>query len=308
MNPLIANKASFGRHETFPLRFGWVAKGYAACREDPNVFEKDDAIVTLGVGKNMISAIRYWITAVGVISTQGRSLMPTDLGTAIFSEEGWDPYLENDATIWLLHWLLAANATDATSMFWFFNRFHKPEFSAKELHDALLEFCNENITTRFSQSTLKHDVTLILRMYQPARPSREGPFEESLDSPLSTLGLITSIDGTRHYESRPEFRGRLPLAPFGFAVAEIFEQVKQAALPVEQFMHGDGCLAAPGSVFRLSQECLVRKLEELVRWLPRHFELRETAGIRQVYQLASISPYQVLRTHYEVRSVSEATA
>ena len=127
MIPLNRDRSAFGRHETFPLRFGWLTKGHQACRENPDIFEQDDATVTLGVGKNMVSAIKYWMLATQIVNHDKTVLRPAELGDKIFDEAGWDPYLEDDATIWLLHWLLASNAADATAVFWFFNRFHKPE-------------------------------------------------------------------------------------------------------------------------------------------------------------------------------------
>ena len=50
------NKASFGRHETFSLRYFWLTKGFQALVENPNIFKSDAATVTLGVGKNMVNA------------------------------------------------------------------------------------------------------------------------------------------------------------------------------------------------------------------------------------------------------------
>ena len=60
MTPFVANKVAFGRHETFHLRFGWLTKGYRSWCETPKIFEEDDPTVTLGVGKNMVTSIRYW--------------------------------------------------------------------------------------------------------------------------------------------------------------------------------------------------------------------------------------------------------
>jgi hypothetical protein len=308
MSPLTSNRASFGRHETFPLRFGWLTKGFREWCERRDVFEQEDATVALGVGKNMVNAIRYWMVASSIVRPHGRAIEETEVGHSIFSEKGWDPYLEDDTTLWLLHWLIASNATEATSIFWFFNRFHKPEFASNEVLDALRDFCKENVTGRFAESTLKHDVTLILRMYESAGEDDDVPFEEGLDSPMATLGLVHPLEGTKYHESRPEFRWRLPVAPFGFAVAELFQQMAQPAIPVERLLHSDGVLATPGAVFRLTEECLVRKLEELIAWMPGYYELRATAGIHQLYKLRGLAPIDLLRHHYEGRKPAETTS
>lgn len=292
MIPLNPERTAFGRHETFPLRFGWLTKGYQVLSQDPEVFEREDATVTLGVGKNMVSAIKYWLRATQI---EGRDSV---LGRKIFSEDGWDPYLEDDATLWLLHWLLASNAADATAVFWFFNRFHKPEFTGDELRHALKTFAAEQLASRASETTLKHDAALLVRMYQPTAVSKSVPLEESLDSPFALLGLIRPQPGTRHHESKPEFRAHLPAAVFGYAVAEIFALLGEPNLPVERLMRSDGILAAPGAVFRLTEECLIAKLEELIAWWPGAFELRESAGIHQLYRLAAPAPLEILQRHY----------
>ena len=56
---------TFSGHETFPFRYPWLKKGFDAVREDVSVFGRDDAITTLGVGKNMVRSIRHWCLAAG---------------------------------------------------------------------------------------------------------------------------------------------------------------------------------------------------------------------------------------------------
>jgi len=306
MIPLITERSSFGRHETFPLRFGWLTKGVGAWLRDPEIFEKDEAIVELGVGKNMVEAIRYWMVASQIVTVNGKVLEPTEIGRRIFYKDGWDPFLEDDATIWLIHWLIASNPADATTPFWFFNRFHKPEFTGKELQDALNSFIRENLRQRVAAGTLKNDITLLLRMYGPSRASKAVPLEEGLDSPMALLRLVGHQEGTKVHISRPEYRARLPLAPFAFAVAQLFEQTQEQVLPIERLLHSDGFLAAPGSVFRLTEECLVAKLEAMIASLPGRFELRQTAGIHQLYRITSVSALNILTQYYEAKNARRA--
>lgn len=301
MIPLNPDRTAFGRHETFHLRFGWLTKGHQAWFEDPDVFDREDATVKLGVGKNMVTAIRYWMIATRIAESVHQRVQPSPLGLRIFDADGgWDPYLEDDATLWLLHWLLASNAEQATTLFWFFNRFHKPEFTGDELRHALQGFVKEKLDARVSETTLKHDTDVLIRMYQPTATGKAMPLEESLDSPMAMLGLVQPA-GSKFHESKPEFRPQLPPAILGFAVAELFEATGAPALPIERLMRGDGKLAAPGSVFRLTEECLVAKLEDLMAFQPGAFELRETAGLHQVYRLADLTPLDFLQRHYAGR-------
>lgn len=103
--------ASFSRHETFHLRYGWLKKGYDAIARDPHVFTRDDATVRLGVGKNMVRSIRFWGLAAKVYSAdkKAKAVRPTGMGRTLLDDAGGlDPYLERPDTLWILHWLVFA--------------------------------------------------------------------------------------------------------------------------------------------------------------------------------------------------------
>ena len=99
LNP---HKVGFGRHETFSLRYSWLSKGFQALLEDPGVFASEDATVTLGVGRNMVHAIRFWLLAAQLMEPAGKGFQPTPVGEMIFDAKGFDPYLEDEATLWLI--------------------------------------------------------------------------------------------------------------------------------------------------------------------------------------------------------------
>ena len=48
---------------------------------------------------------------------------------------------------------------------------------------------------------------------------------------------------------------------------------------------------------------LITKLEEMITWLPNNFELRETAGIHQLYKLKQIEPLDGLEKFYRESKV-----
>lgn len=296
---------AFGRHETFALRYGWLTKGYKALRENISVFDQDDATIVLGVGKNMVSSIRYWMRATQVI--EGGSLTPTAVGRLIF--ESFDPYLEDEATIWLLHWLIASNPEFATSWYWFFNKFHKPEFTSQELVTALGDFIKDKVqeNRRPSLGTIKNDAHLLHRMYTLSTGNTRTPIEDALDSPLSLLGLVTQSAGGRSFQSRPEERAALPEYILGFAVMQILRERNTISLPIEDIMYSRDTYSAPGSVFRLTESALLKKLEMLVQAASDIFEIRESAGVHQLYLLAELEPHELLGRHYE-KSLGEKAA
>lgn len=299
-------KSAFGRHESFPLRFGWLTKGAQALISGEPVFEAEDATVRLGVGKNMVSAIRYWLQAVRIIERGSEGWTFTKTGEYIFDDDGFDPYLEDEATIWLLHWLIASNPELATSWWWFFNRFHKPEFTGAELTAALQDFVKDSVKGRTAASTLKSDSEVLRRMYVRSAPRSKLQLEDTLDSPLSVLGLINELPDSRAYQSRPGQRESLPPLILGFAVLELFDALGESQLPVSDLMYGTTGYPALGAVFRLSEGALLAKLEQLVTEMPGVLAFRETAGIHQLYWVGECTPLDMLTAHYADTSEREA--
>lgn len=294
-------KVTFGRHETFSLRYSWLTKGVQEFTNDAGIFTSDEATVKLGVGKNMVNSIRYWMLATQILSQSKEGYSLTPVGEAIFGEKGFDIYLEDEATIWLIHWLLASNPTMATSWYWYFNYFHKPEFSNKDVLDNLHNFAKQQIVSKFSVGTLKKDVDILLRMYSQSKLNSRLAIEESLDSPLSLLNLISHFPDSKSYYSIPEDRNKIPLGIIGFAVMSIFQQIKIPAIPIENLMYMKGNQPALGAIFRMTESAFIAKLEQLTRYIPNLLDIREDAGIHQLHLLIDAKdcdPIIYLQKHY----------
>ena len=134
------------------------------------------------------------------------------------------PHLEDDATIWLVHWLLASNPPGATAVYWFFNHFHKPAFATDEVAASLAGFVDREAAARTSSATLDRDAAMLLRMYARTAAGNRLTLEDVLDSPLSLLDLVDRVDARRR-RSAPSPRADLPLPVFAFAVAEVFRHL-----------------------------------------------------------------------------------
>ena len=129
-----AKKTKFSGHQTFAFRYGWLEKGVNAVEEFPQVFAEEDAIVRLGVGKNMVESIRHWCHVAQLIEEDSapkpsgsQPLRVTPLAKKLFLKPAWDPFLEDDASLWLVHWLLVSNPRQGTSWQLAFGHFHRPD-------------------------------------------------------------------------------------------------------------------------------------------------------------------------------------
>lgn len=299
LKPLNPKKASFGRHETFALRYSWLTKGFQAYQKNPTIFSSDEATIELGVGKNMVNAIKYWLRASSMLLDGDNELQASDLGTSIFSDEGWDPYLEDEATLWLIHWQLATHAELGTAWYWFFNCYHKAEFTSEEAAKSLSDFVQSQLTAKHSERTVKQEIAIILRMYCTPKGQLKG-HEEILDAPLTTLRLVTAIEGSNTYRSHGSQQPGLPEGMMAYAVNEVFNQRQVENLPIEDLMYGPKNGIALGSIFRLTESALLAKLENVAKAYPNIFQINETAGINQLYrQNSHVVSVEFLRQHYQ---------
>lgn len=92
-------------------------------------FNQPSAIVSLGVGKNMVQSIRHWGVATGVLEEMGRGEVAVAVvGQRLLSE--WDVYLEDAGSLWLLHWLLINRPDKAAAWHFAFFRWTRQEFSS----------------------------------------------------------------------------------------------------------------------------------------------------------------------------------
>lgn len=272
-------KPCFSGHETFPLRFGWLQKAYRAviradsAKDAARVFRDPDSIARFGVGRNMVGSIRYWATAVGILAEIRNGLKINWLGDFLFGKAGIDPYLEEDASLWLLHWHLAGR-TRLTSAYWLFNEFRGGSFVRQDICAALLKLAQER-TWRVAPTTVDRDLQCLLRTYIGGRGSSEAG-----ESILAELGLVRPLDKHRSRLSR----GRKPSIPdcvFAFCLNEFWAGCfeSQNTMSFENATYAPG---SPGRVFLLDEDDVVGRLERLEQTSAGDLAWSETAGLRQI--------------------------
>lgn len=282
-------------HETFPLRYGWLKKAFDAVAEAEfatgarSVFFADDAIARFGVGRNMVSSMRHWATAAGVITEDGLAVTP--LGRFLFGEGGLDPYMEDPLTAWLLHWKLCSNPRN-TTWFWAFSHYPAPTFDRDLLVRGIEKLASNHPRARASISTIRNDVACFVRAYVARPPSAKAGHEDSLESPLTELGLIQPTgkrDGFRFV------RGRKPTLGPGMVAYAVHDYWlgRSLARPVstartlsfEALAHEPG---SPGRVFVLDENALADFLLEIEDVTCGTYQWSETAGLKQLIRVREI--------------------
>ena len=293
--PLYQNKYNpqFSGHETFPLRYGWLKKVFDRVSETQSGTENrdacwgDGAIARFGVGKNMVSSMRYWAKAAGIIKELStNSVKTTRLGELLFGSEGLDPWMEYPATLWLLHWQFAAYP-NRTTWFWAFSHYPAITFKREDLINKLGRLAKENAWSRVAQATLKNDVACFIRTYVARQPSGRAGHDDALESPLIELGLIKAIgknDGFRFV------RGPKPTLGdgiFAYTILDFWSRFysNTATLSFEAIAHAPG---SPGRVFQLDENGVVDHLALLDNTTDGALRWSETAGLKQVVRNVEI--------------------
>ena len=183
----------FRAHDTFFIRKGWLNKGMRNVNKDPAVFmgTNGNPMDILGIGANMVKALRYWLQAVNLTSEPNsgkREQSFTGFGRVVFEN---DPYIEEMGTLWLLHYQLAKNKDEATAWYYFFNEFKPSEFTKEDFVKQLSNYIRIN-GEEVSERSLEDDYNCIINTYVPrikSSPEKVQP-ESNIDCPLGELGLI----------------------------------------------------------------------------------------------------------------------
>jgi len=299
--------AKFSGHQSFPFRNTWLTKGVVHCAENPSIFREDDALVTLGVGKNMVDSIKYWCLATQVLevdpeikNNRGYFLRPTSLGSKIFLEDdGWDRYLEDEATLWLLHYLLATNPEWATTVYYAFNKMTGLQFTRDSLQQSITSIAAGMPRLRWTENTIRRDLNVFVRMYVGAHHETRSSVEDSLDCPLAELGLIYQEPIGKIYAFSRGPKDSLPDAVVFYAIWN-YAQSKdgQRTFAFDELAYQP---FSPGRVFKLDELALAERLEHLAELTSGAWQLTETAGYRQVLQREDIDPIEILNDYYELR-------
>ena len=290
----LAEDYRFGGHQTFPLRIAWLPKAAMGLSSGQDVLgDMVEGVVKLGLGKNMVEALRCWVGAYGVAQRTAEGWRLTDEGRAIFGPGGFDPYLEDLQTLWWLHWKISTQ--DPGRFFaWelLFNRWNEPHFTASAVLAAFAREA-ERSGRSLSEISLKQHFDVWLRTYSAPRGGRLG--EEGLDSPLVALGLVRPA-GEREELGRREPVYAFDLGPkrainqalFRYCLADWWERrrLHEDTAPFHDVVTGPG---SPGRIFRMPESEVRSRLDLLARG-GGEFELAESLNQQQVRRISKVAP------------------
>ena len=275
---------TFSGHESFYCKSLWLKKGYDFVSANKN-FNDAGAVVDLGVGKNMVSAIRYWLRAFGLLEENS----VTEIANYLFNNvNGKDPYIEDLGTLWLLHYLLTKTELASVYKLFFvdFQREKNSEFTREQLQFFLKR---KNAETRYknlyNENTVKRDIGVLLQNYVTPQ---QGKPNEDFSALLINLNLIKQAEDKSLYFNT---KGKADLVPEIFLYAIINDKKNENIVPFDKLMD----LAL---IFCLSKTELIDTILLLVEEYPQFLRYTDDGGIRQLFFLQEMDKNEILEQCY----------
>lgn len=285
------DKLSFSGHDTFNCRQFWLKKGLDHIWAQRKF--NDDAVIELGVGRNMVSSIKYWVTVFGLISKD----VPNRLAEEIFkSETGLDPYLEDINTLWLMHYnLVTSEKASIYSMV--FNDFRrlKIEFTREMLKDFIIKSCERLGVKNINPRTVEKDIGVFILNY--ALPEKSKGIESDFSGLLYELNLLTRLERSgkdKWYKIENTSRRTLAARIALFCI--LYNANENTIFSFKDLLDKENSI---GRVFALSANGLYDKIQEFVQLYPKHLTFADNAGVKVLQITKELDCWTVLKDHYE---------
>lgn len=288
------NNLKFSGHDTFHCRQQWLLKGIELIDNHKlNGFSNlEEAILNLGVGKNMVQSIHYWLRAFDLIDEDKKL---TEIAYLIFSNNnGFDRYLEDEGTLWLLQYLICKSEY-ASIYKLIFADYIKERISNEFDENQIKKFIKSKVEKDISDNTLSSDFKVFIQSYYSSQKTLKS-LEDDYNSPLIELNLLSTVtrnDDVITYKLNKDNRPNFPIEIFGYCL--MFQFGNNSAIPFNKIRE------TLGSYFVLTNEGLEIIIEKLCSKYSE-FIFSDDAGVRQIQLKASNNNFQLqlLKNYYGV--------
>ena len=290
------SKYVFSGHESFPCKTLWLKKGYdfIIAKKD---FNSPEAVVELGVGKNMVAAIRYWYKAFGLNSDDERIKWIPDF---LFNDQdGKDRYMEDLGTLWLLHFLLVySNIASLYNLFFVDFQKERRRFDKNQIITFVKRKMGEaNQDHLFNANTVKKDVGVLLQNYCLPRNPQSNEDYSTLLMDLDLLRQKEKKEENEENEKNKSFyfniEGKKKVTPevFLFAVL-MYKPDEDNTIPFD-------LLQDIGLVFCMNDLEVIDMLRLLSERYSDSLTYSDVAGIRQLQITQPMDSKQLIKRYYE---------
>lgn len=287
-------KYTFSGHDSFQCRQFWLKKGYDFVLNG-NSFTDDEAVVSLGVGKNMVASIRHWLKSFYVTDVKDTI---TGFGQQLLSDQGFDPFLEDDGSLWLLHYHLVKN-NFASIYSLIFNEFRreKIEFNKDSFIAYIKRKAEVNKGINFNPKTIADDFDVFRKMYLISNSEKMN--EDGYSGLLAELGIVSKIENRVDNKKEELFaienstKQKIPVEVFLYTILD--NNNYGLSVSLNSLEHD---FNSPGSIFAMNRLGIVEKIQEAQNkydWI----NYNDNAGIKELQFKNKPEPFIILEDYYE---------
>lgn len=288
---------AYARHQSFYIRDKWFSKGLKAVYQNNRFFFDKFAFETIGLGKNMVESLKYWLLAFNVveeITEDGQKKHKlTDLGEILFEN---DKLLQRNETLAILHYNLIRNIKDQSTVFdWFFNKYKETSVSKPELLNSFITWVSQNETKEISEKSLKRDIDCLIQFYTKT-PDENDP-EDVIFCPFSRLALMKCEHSGEGYDTIkkvvPEV-DNIGVVPMYYILLTYQNLNESELISVDEILNSEFLL---GKTFNLSRGKVVEALNTLTNHEKYPIHYVRTNNLDYI-KLAKVSPIKYLKSEF----------
>lgn len=277
-------KPTFSGHESFACKSHWLKRGYDFILAKNN-FNSEDAVVKLGVGKNMVASIKFWMKAFSLLDQE--TTLTSEAHYLLSNEYGYDPFFEDLGSLWLMHFLLV-NSEYATIYNTTFIKYHRQRNNIEKakLQNFIkhINFDETSYTNFYNENTVKRDVSVMLHNYL-IRSNANIEESNTLLAPLNLLQEVEKDTYVFNYDSRSSVPWQIflyaLLTKFPDRISISFESLQELAL-----------------IFCLTNNDLTSSIKQVCEAYPETIVFSDVAGIKELQFKQTVVKETVLNNYY----------
>ena len=287
------------KHGSFYIRNGWPTKIMDALNIDEHIFSPNNelnAVDSIGVGRVMIKAMRYWATVMG-IAREGKDQQGVYHRLTLLAEivAHYDLYCSDQGTLWLFHRNLARDLDNATAWHWAFNIFDEISFTKAEFSNAFYAYLQRE-GTAYSKKTVEKEFDCFKNTYVSDQTFSINKIIEENTVPFFASLKLLEYRGNGLFERRKPLAKEIPLKIFLACIlmdnAEYLRTNKQ--ISIEHLLENTNQVC---KYMNLSYSTLL----ELLQQLENEHDLRLVNNFGNRYiEVNDINVNDLLMTYYQM--------
>ncbi len=293
------DRLTFSGHDTFHCRHLWLKKGYDFIKKGKK-FSDEDAVVELGIGKNMVTALQYWLKAFDIIDKDNKL---TDLAIYLLDDKGKDPYIEDEATLWLLHYnLVTSNFASTYNLIFNELRKDKIEFTKENFISFVTRKAGEMGLGSVNKNTIVTDFEVMTKMYLRTETHAKDK-EDTFSGLLTELNILAAE--TRKVEEKQSItyynipiddKNSIPEELIFYSIIANSNLDTSISLQTieQEYNH-------VGNVFAISRSGIYSKIESILsnpKFKKYGITYSDYAGVRELQIKKKPSKIEVLNHYY----------